>query len=378
MITEAIAAALPTAGWALTTGLLGRKLYAARRDPLSGLWTRMPWMRRTDRLIRRNQASHVLMLDLDGFKPVNDTFGHPAGDAVLRATGARLAEFTAQHGGRHTECARLGGDEFVAILNLDSNDVAAFTEGLAHELAQPVPWPGGPLTVTASIGTVAITDLDDRSASTALKQADEAMYAVKTARGGRGHRAPRRTTTAIHGTEANLQPATGGMPTTSQDKTVVLDGFLDDEMLPGTRDDVARFRIHLAADEDRVDEAVLPCVVDNPALAAAVLTEHQRGDLLRVTGHLRLPETPDGALWLQVHTIDVLHPTLLTDPDDQEVTPFFERYASYVVIYDPDGLTHVWHASGEQLGVTDDPSEISDLIHAYEHPSASGETGGPT
>jgi diguanylate cyclase (GGDEF)-like protein len=209
VITEVItAAALPTAGWALTAGLLGRKLHAARRDPLSRLWTRMPWMRRTDRLIRRHQATHVLMLDLDGFKPVNDTFGHPAGDAVLRATGARLADFTAQHGGRHTECARLGGDEFVATLTLTGNDAATFTDGLAHELAQPVPWPGGPLTVTASIGIVAIADLEQPSASTVLKRVDEAMYAVKKARGGQGHRAPRRTT-AAHRTEASVQPAEG-------------------------------------------------------------------------------------------------------------------------------------------------------------------------
>jgi hypothetical protein len=164
----------------------------------------------------------------------------------------------------------------------------------------------------------------------------------------------------------------------SQDNNVILEGFLDEETLPGTRDDIARFRIHLAADEDRVDDAVLPCVVDNPVLAASVLTERKRGDLLRVTGHLWLPQTPDGAMWLEVHTIDVLHPTLLTDPTDEDVTPFLERYGSYVTLYEPDGLTHVWHESGEQVGVTDDPSEISDLIHAYEHPTASGETGGLT
>lgn len=205
---EVIAAALPTAGWALTAGLLGRRLHAARLDPLSHLWTRMPWMRRTDRLIRRHQASHVLMIDLDGFKPVNDTFGHPAGDAVLQATGARLADFTAQHGGRHTECARLGGDEFVATLTLNDNDMAAFTDGLAHEIAQPVPWPGGPLTVTASIGIVAIADLKQPSASTVLKRVDEAMYDVKKARGGHGHRAPRRASTTL-GAEERLQLTQG-------------------------------------------------------------------------------------------------------------------------------------------------------------------------
>ncbi|WP_048581711.1 GGDEF domain-containing protein [Streptomyces viridochromogenes] len=208
MIAEAIAAALPTAGWALTAGVLGRKLYDARRDPLSGLWTRAPWMRRTDRLIRRGQATHVLMLDLDGFKPVNDTFGHPAGDRVLRATGARLADFVAQHGGRRTVCSRLGGDEFVATLTI-SDDVQAFTDALARELAQPVPWPGGPLSVTASIGAVDIAGLKKPSASAVLKAADDAMYAVKHARGGQGHRAPRRGTTAHPGTEASLPTPEG-------------------------------------------------------------------------------------------------------------------------------------------------------------------------
>jgi diguanylate cyclase (GGDEF)-like protein len=375
VIAEAMTVTLPTAGWALTAGLLGRKLRAARRDPVSRLWTRQPWMRRADRLIRRRQASHLLMLDLDGFKPVNDTFGHPAGDAVLRAIGARLEQFTAEHGGPHTECARLGGDEFVATITLNDHD--AFTAGLAHELAQPVPWPDGPLAVTASIGIVAIADLEQPSASTALKRADEAMYAVKKSRGGQGHRAPRRSTNTDPGAEASLQPTHGGKPMVAADDAVVLEGFLDEETLPGTRDDTARFRIHLAADEDRVDEAVLPCVVENPALAAYVLTERERGDLLRVSGHLRLPQTPDGAMWLDVQAIDVLHPTLLTDPTDEEVTPIVERYASYVTLYDPDGLTHVWHESGEEVGVTDDPSEISDLIHAYERPAASGETGGP-
>lgn len=165
---------------------------------------------------------------------------------------------------------------------------------------------------------------------------------------------------------------------TSQHNAVVLEGFLDEETSPGTRDDSARFRIHLAADADRVDEAVLPCVVANPALAAVVLNGRKRGDLLRVTGHLRLPQRPDGAMWMEVHAIDVLHPTLVPDRDDEEVTPFIERYASYVVIYDPDGLTHVWHEAGSPIGSTDDPSEISVLIHTYELRTAFGDTGGTT
>ncbi|GGN46295.1 GGDEF domain-containing protein [Streptomyces fuscichromogenes] len=185
-----IAASLPALGWSIHASLLCRKLRAERRDPLSGLWTRRPWMDRTDRLIRQGRITHVLLLDL-GFKPVNDGFGHPAGDAVLTAEGARLYDYIAQNGGPHSVCARLGGDEFVAAISVE--DLPGFVDGLAHELAQPVPWPGGPLTVTASIGSTPIADVEQPSASTLLAAADAAMYAIKKSRGRHGRRAHRRT-----------------------------------------------------------------------------------------------------------------------------------------------------------------------------------------
>ena len=165
---------------------------------------------------------------------------------------------------------------------------------------------------------------------------------------------------------------------TARDNAVVLDGVLDEEIAPGERGDTARFRIHLGGDTNVVDEAVLPCVVANPLLADSVLDGLKEGDLLRVTGHLRLPQTPNGAMWVDVLAIDVLRPTVLPETTADDVTSFVERYASYLVIYDPDGLTHVWHEAGGQVGVTEDPSEISDLIHAYEHRTASGEPGGLT
>lgn len=165
---------------------------------------------------------------------------------------------------------------------------------------------------------------------------------------------------------------------TSRDNAVVLDGVLDEGIAPGGRGDTARFRIHLGGDENLVDEAVLPCVVANTVLADSVLQGLKEGDLLRVTGRLRLPQAPDGAVWVEVHAIDVLRPTLLPDATADDVTSFVERCASYLVIYDPDGLTLVWHEDGDQVGVTEDPSEISDLIHTYEQRTASGETGGPT
>ncbi|TLS45730.1 GGDEF domain-containing protein [Streptomyces montanus] len=200
-----LAAGIPAAGWAVHASLLLRKLRAERRDPVSGLWTRRPFVRRAERLIHQGCITHVILLDLDGFKPVNDDFGHPAGDAVLKATGARLHDFVAQHGGLHSVCARLGGDEFVAAISVEN--LPRFIDGLARDLAQPVPWPGGPLKVTASIGAVHIADVREPSASTVLKAADDEMYAIKEARGHSGRRAHRRATAPTTRVEAVAQPA---------------------------------------------------------------------------------------------------------------------------------------------------------------------------
>ncbi|MFE5810291.1 GGDEF domain-containing protein [Streptomyces sp. NPDC056491] len=178
MIDAILAAGLPALAWAAHAGLLHRQLRAERRDPLTGLTDRRTWMRRADRLIRRGRANTVLLLDLDDFKPVNDTFGHQAGDAVLVATAARLAD----HCGPRAVATRLGGDEFAVLLDADAPE--EFTAGLARELARPVPWPGGPLRVSASIGSVRIADLEEPSASEALGAADDRMYAKK----GRGRR----------------------------------------------------------------------------------------------------------------------------------------------------------------------------------------------
>ena len=66
-----------------------RRLAAARRDPLTSLLTREGWEKAALRHILRGNAA-IAVIDLDGFKGINDTFGHPAGDAILKATGHRL------------------------------------------------------------------------------------------------------------------------------------------------------------------------------------------------------------------------------------------------------------------------------------------------
>ncbi|WP_052230629.1 GGDEF domain-containing protein [Streptomyces sp. CT34] len=197
MYEAILAAAIPAAGWVAHAALLHRRLNAERHDPISGLWDRRTWMRRADRLIRQRRVNTVILCDLDGFKPVNDTFGHDAGDAALKATGARLADYIEHHGGAHTVCSRLGGDEFAVAAT--TNDLETFTSGLARALAQPVPWPGGPLKFTASVGAIRIADLPQPSASTALGAADVRMYEVK-GRGRRGRRTlPRRLSALLTG-----------------------------------------------------------------------------------------------------------------------------------------------------------------------------------
>lgn len=197
-LSAAIGAAVPTAAWALTTATLTRRLQAARRDPLTGLPTRAAFTARATRALRSRPALLVLV-DLDGFKALNDTRGHQAGDAVLAATAARLMAWA----GPARIAGRLGGDEFTAVLPLPpaARDAAAPTilTALHTALTRPVPHGGLLLPVGASVGghlTTRATTLTD-----ALACADAAMYQAKRTGGGwrlatgdlaRPGRAPRR------------------------------------------------------------------------------------------------------------------------------------------------------------------------------------------
>ncbi|WP_328419596.1 GGDEF domain-containing protein [Micromonospora sp. NBC_00389] len=143
---------------------------AAVRDPLTGLANRAGLAAGWEQLA--SARPWVAVLDLDGFKPVNDTHGHAAGDVVLRAVAARLAQV-------HGIAARLGGDEFAALL-CDPDPVTAGRQ-LAAAIAAPVRLPSGvAVSVTASIGLAPTTgDL-----AAALADADAAMYRAKTTRSG--------------------------------------------------------------------------------------------------------------------------------------------------------------------------------------------------
>ncbi|MEW2123122.1 GGDEF domain-containing protein [Streptomyces sp. NPDC007259] len=172
MEVPALAAALPAFGWALHSGLLTRRLAAARRDPLTGLLTRAGWTARAERLLARHPGALVLLIDLDDFKTINDTHGHAAGDAVLTATADRLARWC----GRHGIAARLGGDEFAAIV---PNPGAVSLFELWTALDQPVTHNGLLLPVSASVGHSTRGQLPLPTLTHALSAADTDMYAAK-------------------------------------------------------------------------------------------------------------------------------------------------------------------------------------------------------
>lgn len=121
----------------------------------------------------------LLCLDLDGFKSVNDTLGHPAGDALLRAVGRRLRE------GAEAEAttARLGGDEFAILLPGGRDGGAACAAELIARIAEPYEIDGHLVIIGASIG-VALAPADGADPDTLIKRADIALYRAKAE--GRG------------------------------------------------------------------------------------------------------------------------------------------------------------------------------------------------
>lgn len=164
--------------------------HEATHDPLTGLPNRMLFNDRLhgaiERARRRRTPFALLFVDLDGFKPVNDTHGHHVGDLLLKAIAVRMIDVLRAL----DTVARLGGDEFALILEepASAEDAVASAERLLRRLRQPyelIPAEGAvPLTVTigASIGLAVFPD-DAGDAETLLRRADDAMYAGK--RGGK-------------------------------------------------------------------------------------------------------------------------------------------------------------------------------------------------
>ncbi|GAA1506481.1 GGDEF domain-containing protein [Streptomyces albidochromogenes] len=182
MDPQALALSLPLLGWAAHSSYLAHRLATARRDPLTGLHTRAGWTAAAERIARRHRDAVVLLLDLDDFKNLNDSYGHAAGDAALTTTATRLAAWC----GRHGVAGRLGGDEFVAVT--PDADRTAELDTLARSLNEPFPYGGQSLPVSVSVGCCRLAELATRTLSDALTAADAAMYAAKGTPGRRGPR----------------------------------------------------------------------------------------------------------------------------------------------------------------------------------------------
>lgn len=157
--------------------------YIARYDALTGLPNRMLLADRLHQAItqarRRGQPLAVAYIDLDGFKAVNDTHGHAAGDQLL-TTLARRMRRSLREG---DTIARLGGDEFVAVLaDLPDRETGmTLVERLLQAATEVVHHAGHPLQVSASIGVAYHLPGNEHDADLLLRQADQAMYQAKQA-----------------------------------------------------------------------------------------------------------------------------------------------------------------------------------------------------
>jgi len=153
------------------------KLYLlTQQDTLTGLLNRDVLRAHLADATHARRPVALLLIDLDGFKYINDTMGHGAGDEVLIAVSQRIRNSAREH----DAAARLGGDEFALLLegvNTPAQAVAA-AERLIGEITQPVLIDGHPINVGASVG-IALTPLHGMEASQIFANADLALYQAK-------------------------------------------------------------------------------------------------------------------------------------------------------------------------------------------------------
>lgn len=154
----------------------------ALRDALTGLPNRRLLMDRLSLALahaRRNRCTMAVMfLDLDGFKQINDTFGHDGGDALLRLVADRLVVTVRQE----DTVARLGGDEFVIALHeaIDVEQLAKLVSKVIAVVSQPYDIQGTEVQMTVSVG-VSLYPMHGHDAESLMKSADLALYQAKRA-----------------------------------------------------------------------------------------------------------------------------------------------------------------------------------------------------
>lgn len=154
----------------------------ARQDSLTGLLNRHGLFQALDQAVADARSGHgefaVLYLDLDGFKAVNDTYGHAAGDALLKQVSERLSALMPDG----AVAARIGGDEFVLLIRQDSDSEAqAIGDRIVQSVSQPYDLEQeNPISIGGSVG-IALIPRHGADRAAVLHAADRALYLAKSA-----------------------------------------------------------------------------------------------------------------------------------------------------------------------------------------------------
>lgn len=181
---------LSTYYWRARTGrLLARAHNDAQTDELTGLLNRRGIMARLQARQAHPTPWSIILIDVDAFKAINDTFGHLVGDATLKSIAARIRDCA------RPDCAvgRLGGDEFVVILPGSMPAATTLADTIVAAASRPIEIPERMIDVSVSVGCAGYTAND--STSDLLRRADRRLYAKKTQRHSQRRHRP---DTAIH------------------------------------------------------------------------------------------------------------------------------------------------------------------------------------
>lgn len=163
--------------------VMDEQVHAASMDGLTGLGNRSAFLGELEKAISMAAVTNlpvaaVFYLDLDGFKPINDTYGHAVGDEVLRAVGKRIAALCSSS----DLAARLGGDEFAVLIKAPGRPgVLELRDRLLDLLREPIATTAGHVSVGVSCGMAVVGGED--LAESVLARADAAMYADKRGKG---------------------------------------------------------------------------------------------------------------------------------------------------------------------------------------------------
>lgn len=153
----------------------------ATKDALTQLWNRRTILEIFDRelvrAIRQHTPLSLAMADIDGFKAINDSYGHQAGDRILQETCSRIRASCR----KYDSVGRYGGEEFLVVLpGCTGPDAEAQAERLRAGIEDPpFCFPGGELTVTCSFGVTTLPEGSSTGADALIKAADDALYAAK-------------------------------------------------------------------------------------------------------------------------------------------------------------------------------------------------------